>query len=183
MGNPFFPVFIDISDKKILVVGAGQIAVRRIQTLLRFGADVTVIAPEAREEIREFAEKERICWITKEFCDNDITEAPENHWYMVLAATDKPEVNEQIVRVCRKKAILSNRSDKKEDCDFYFPSVTEVEGVVIGMNSGGTDPGRVKAVRQKIEKTFSVPSSVMEEKTCYTRKKYQNNLEDVSNGK
>lgn len=163
MGNPFFPVFIDISDKKILVVGAGQIAVRRVQTLLRFGADVTVIAPEAREEIRELAEKERICWITKEFCDRDIAESPENQWYMVLAATDKTEVNEQIIRICRKKEILANRSDKKEDCDFYFPSVTEVDGVVIGMNSGGTDPGRVKTVRQKIEKLFSDSSSVMEE--------------------
>ena len=155
MERSFFPMFINIADKKILVVGAGQIAVRRVQTLLRFGADVTVIAPEAREEIRELVDEEKICWIKKEFCDSDIAGAAGNHWYMVLAATDKTEVNERIVRICRKKAILANRSDKKEECDFYFPSVTEVDGVVIGMNSGGTDPGRVKAVRQKIEKTFS----------------------------
>lgn len=72
--------------------------------------------------------------------------------YMVLVATNDHELNHAIVKACKKRGVLVNTCDDKSQCDFYFPAVTEVDGIVIGLNSGGKDPKKVREVRKKIEK-------------------------------
>ena len=76
---------------------------------------------------------------------------------MVLAATDDKELNQKIAQECRKKEtesgkrILLSVASDRELCDFYFPSVIKQDDIVVGINSGGKDPGKVKRVREKIE--------------------------------
>ena len=81
----------------------------------------------------------------------DVIEQLLYNSYMVLAATDDHELNHAIVKACKKRGILVNTCDDKSQCDYYFPAVTEVDGVVIGLNSSGKDPKKVSQVRQKIE--------------------------------
>ena len=71
---------------------------------------------------------------------------------IVLTATDDRELNQKIVSACRMRKILVNTADDKSLCDFYFPAVTEKDGVVIGMNSGGKSPKTVRKVREYLEK-------------------------------
>ena len=121
MGGYYFPMFVDISTKRILVIGGGKIAARRVRTLLKFAEHIEVTAPEIWADI-------------------------------VLTATDDRELNQKIVSACRMRKILVNTADDKSLCDFFFPAVTEKDGVVIGMNSGGKSPKTVRKVREYLEK-------------------------------
>lgn len=148
----FFPMFFDISQKNILVVGGGKIAARRIRTLLRFAERLTVLAPQFCEElltIQKETRSQRLILIQSPFTSE--TENLLEYMDIVLAATNCPEVNQRIVSICREKQILVNTADDKHACDFYFPSVIEYGDVVIGINSGGKDPGKVKEMRGIIE--------------------------------
>ncbi len=147
MEKPYFPMFVDISGKKVLVVGGGRIALRRVKTLLMFGPEILVTAPRLEEELIELERRGRIRICQREYCPEDICGAD-----IVLAATDDRELNRNIWKICREQEIPVNTADDKSLCDFYFPSVIMTEDVVIGINSGGTDPGKVKETRRRLTK-------------------------------
>ena len=115
----YFPLFIDLEKKKITVIGAGTIASRRIRTLLNFGAQITVLAPEASEEVRKLAEKGRLVWRKGAYAPG-LPGLLEDAVF-VLAATDDREVNEAVRQECRTLGVPVNLSDDREKCDFYFP--------------------------------------------------------------
>ena len=143
-------MFIDLTDKKILVAGGGTIALRRVRTLLKFRADIHIIAPELCEELVHLADEGKITAENREYRTGDIDGAQ-----IVLAATDDHAVNRRIWEECRAAGILVHAADDKRRCDFYFPSVVVTEETVIGINSGGTDPSVTKRLRRKIEKMFT----------------------------
>lgn len=132
--SAYFPLFVSLCNKKILVVGAGQIAVRRIAALLRYGAAVTVIAPQVRDEIREMQKNSsgQLRIEQRAYCRGEIRE--DNADY-VLAVTDDWEVNQTICRECRHKKIPVNNASDSSQCDFYFPALVEQDGLVIGVTS------------------------------------------------
>ena len=113
----YFPLFIDLEKKKITVIGAGTIASRRIRTLLNFGAQITVLAPEASEEVRKLAEKGRLVWRKGAYAPG-LPGLLEDAVF-VLAATDDREVNEAVRQECRTLGVPVNLSDDRKKCDFY----------------------------------------------------------------
>ena len=141
MEKAYFPMFVDISEKEILVVGGGKIAARRIRTLLDFTVHITVITPALDEKLRQYADLEKFRWVQRKYRESDITGSDKPD--IVLAATG--DVNAEIGRLCRSLGICVNVADKKEMCDFYFPSIVKTEEVVIGINSGGANPGATKS--------------------------------------
>ena len=143
----YFPLFVDISEKKILVVGAGNIAARRIATLQMFTEQIFVVAPDVCPAIDKLGKEEKVILSRREFRESDLEEKE-----IVLSSTDNPEVNFHIWKACKKRGILVNVSDRKELCDFYFPSIVKKEDIIIGLNSSGTSPRKVKEIRKKIEK-------------------------------
>ena len=169
--KPYFPMFVDLSEKQILCIGGGTIAARRIRTLTKFTDHLIVMAPEICEEMRELLRQFPIMWIQKKLKAEEVIaignviheksaeinacEKMDLNFqdiYMVLAATNDHELNHAIVKACKKRGVLVNTCDDKSQCNFYFPAVTEVDGIVIGLNSGGKDPKKVREVRKKIEK-------------------------------
>lgn len=149
MERPYFPLFIDLTDKTVLIAGAGKIALRRVRTLLQFGARIRVTAPEFCPELEEMAEEGKICAECRTYQPGDIQGAS-----FVIAATDSREVNRQIREECRLAGIPVNVADDRTLCDFYFPSVVITEEAVVGINSGGDSPGKTKELRKKIEETL-----------------------------
>ena len=149
MERPYFPMFIDLTDKKILVTGGGTIALRRIRTLLKFRADIRVIAPELCEELAQLESEGKISAERREYRTSDIDGV-----YIVLAATDDHEVNRRIWEECRAAGVTVNVADDRSLCDFYFPSIVMTEDTVIGINCGGEDHAKVKETRIKIEEMF-----------------------------
>ena len=142
----YFPIYIDLSKKDILVVGAGKIAGRRIRTLCEFAGHITVVAPDVSAEIRHLSEKYSISVCQRRFDKDDL-----DGRFLVFAATDDHELNRYIGEECRKRKIPVNVCSDRTLCDFQFPSIVRKDGVVIGVNASGKDHPLVKETRQKLE--------------------------------
>ena len=142
-----FPMFVDISEWKILVVGAGKIAQRRIETILQFVSSITVVAPECSETVRQWAQEGRICLKTRAYVLEDL-----DGMHMVCAATSQNAVNEEIGQECRKRGIPVNVCNNQMLCDFHFPGVVLREELTIGINASGKNHRKAKEARIAIEK-------------------------------
>lgn len=147
MERPHFPMFIDLTGRKILVAGGGKIALRRVHTLLRFGAEVHVTAPVFCEEMKILEQKNMIKAKHRDYRTDDVEGMD-----IVLAATDDREVNRRIWSDCRSAGVMVNTADDRSLCDFYFPSVVMTEDTVIGISGSGSNHTKVKEMRVQIEK-------------------------------
>ncbi|MBR3402828.1 MAG: bifunctional precorrin-2 dehydrogenase/sirohydrochlorin ferrochelatase [Parasporobacterium sp.] len=143
----YFPLFVDLTKKSIIVIGAGKIAARRVKSLLPFVGDMKVIAPEVSSEITEMAASSGGALVIEQrpFESSDLDGAD-----MVLAVTNDKELNTRIGALCKKKKILMNVSHEKELCDFYFPGVVQKDNVVIGITASGKDHSEARKVTEQI---------------------------------
>lgn len=139
----YFPMFVQLKNKKCLVIGGGKVALRKVQVLKDFEADVTVIAPEMIEQIRQI---DKIRRIFRTFMEEDLKEAD-----LVVAAVDDQEINRKISKICRDKKIPVNAVDQKEDCSFIFPSYVKEGEVVAAFSSGGQSPLITQYLKEKIK--------------------------------
>lgn len=133
--NKFFPMFFDITGKKILIVGAGNIALRRVNTLLDFGAALTVAAPEEKEEIAQYAAENRLVHLKQPYSHEMLSE----DWFLVIAATSDEALNRQICEDGKKLGMLVNNASDRSQCDFYFPAIVSEGDVVAGVCASGRD--------------------------------------------
>lgn len=143
-----FPLFVDLSGKKIAVYGAGRIASRRIKALLAFAPLLRVTAPEAEAEIISLAKEGKLLWRRELFRAGEI---PADVCF-VLAATDDKEVNRQIANECKEKGIPVNVCSERELCDFQFPGLALGGDLVIGINAGGENHSLARRWTEKIRK-------------------------------
>ena len=137
---PYFPLFVDLSGKKLLVVGAGQIARRRIETLLRFAPSVTVVAPDALPEVESLP---GAALLRKAYDPSDLDGAD-----LVFAATNDPAVNDRVYEDCKRLGIPVNVASDKGKSDFYFPGVAVKENAVIGVTASGRDHQMAKRLTE-----------------------------------
>lgn len=149
MRKPYFPLFIDISQKKIIVIGGGSVAERRVKTLLAFAEDIQVVAPELTENLYRLMEGGQIDW-TKEHYTQEVIIGAD----IVLAATNDAACNEAVARDCKKLGIPVNTAHKKELCDFYFPAVVVKDHVVAGITASGCSHTQARKAREQVEKVL-----------------------------
>ena len=142
----YFPMFIDLSDKKIVVVGGGNIATRRIRTLLQFTRNITAIAPKSTMELQELGKTGYVNLITRPVKRSDFDMA-----YMVIAATNDRKLNDEIHRICRQEGVYVNVASDREQCDFYFPGIYMEEGLVVGITASGLDHKKARRIRAEIQ--------------------------------
>ena len=143
----WFPMFCDLTGKKILVVGAGKIAARRIRILSQFDCQLTVVAPEVLEPVYRLEEEGSLTIKRKAYERSDLVGAD-----LVLAATGDRSLNQSIGRQCKEEGITVNVADRKEECDFYFPGVIRHGDLTIGFTAGGKDHALAKKARVLIER-------------------------------
>ena len=148
---PWFPLFVDLSGKKILVVGGGKIALRRIRTLTEFTENVTVISPEIHPELLPLEAEGKLTVLRRHYAPSDAEGAD-----LVLAATGSQEVNEAVRADCRRLGILVNVSSDRHSSDFYFPGIARRGDYVAGITASGHDHGGAKklteAIRELLER-------------------------------
>ncbi len=137
----YFPLFIDLNDKDVLVIGGGQVAYRKIKALMDFGGNVTVIAPAICDDIVKMNSANVIERdATKEDCLGRI---------FVVVATDDNDFNHEIASYCKRKNILVNVVDKKDDCSFIFSSYVRENELVAAFSSSGNSPMLTQYLRDK----------------------------------
>ncbi|GMA56682.1 precorrin-2 dehydrogenase/sirohydrochlorin ferrochelatase [Alicyclobacillus sacchari] len=137
-----YPVWLKVTQAKCLVVGGGQIALRRATTLLSCGAHVVVVSPELCPELAAMHECGDIAYIPARYDPSHVTDSK-----LVIAATDSRDVNAAIGRDARKQGILCNMADSQAESDFFLPSVVACGSVQVAISTGGSSPATAKALR------------------------------------
>lgn len=148
--KPYFPMFVDLTEKQVVVVGAGTIAKRRIRSLTEFTNHLTVIAPEVNRELLDMEEAGLLNIKKKKYECNDIYGAD-----LVIAATNDHQTNSDIYNVCRCMGITVNVCSDKNRCDFYFPGIARFENVVVGVSASGSNQRKAKEILNKILSLFT----------------------------
>ncbi len=140
------PIFLKLERRPGLLVGAGNVALEKIQSLLPTGLRLRVVAPQAKPEVRQLAADGKIQWIRRSF---EITDLDGN--FVVIAATDDPVVNAQIYREATERGILCNSVDDPPHCDFYFGSVVRRGDLQVAISTAGESPAVAQRLRREID--------------------------------
>jgi precorrin-2 dehydrogenase / sirohydrochlorin ferrochelatase len=140
-----FPVFLKMAGRPCVVVGAGNLAESKIESLQAAHAKVTVIAPEARPRIADLAAAGEIEWRQRKYVEGDMT-----GYFLVVAATDDPAVNRAVYKEATEKNVLCNAVDDPPFCDFYFPSVVRRGDLQIAISTAGASPALAQRLRKEI---------------------------------
>jgi siroheme synthase-like protein len=138
----WYPIFLDLKDRPVLVAGAGTVALRKTKGLLEAGARVTVVAPA---HLREF-EKLPVKLVQRGFRTSDLAGAA-----LVFAATDDRLTNHRIAIAAKGRGIFANIADSAEECGFIVPARLARGDVQIAVSTGGRNPKLSKALREKLE--------------------------------
>ena len=147
--KPYFPIFVDLSGRKVVVAGAGTIAKRRIRVLADFTDHLVVIAPEVNPELRAMEAEGKITILRKTYEREDIRDAA-----LVIAATNSHQINQEIYAACRELGIPVNVCSDREKCDFYFPVIAFAGDVVAGVSSSGRARRKSRDAADRIQKLF-----------------------------
>ena len=139
----YYPVYVNIQNRKAVVIGGGRIAERKVQSLLRAGASVTVVSPELTPKLTKLKELCRICHIKACYRKKYISGA-----FIVIAATDSPLVN---TKVSGDAENLVNIVDVPSLCNFIAPSVVQRGPLTISISTSGASPAFAKTLRSEIE--------------------------------
>src|SRR6202167_42391 len=140
------PIFLKLEGRQCLLVGAGTIALEKIGSLLKTGLRLCVVAPEARAEVKELAAEGKIEWVQRKFEPADL-----DGNFIVIAATDVPEVNATVYREAVARNIPCNSVDDIPNCDFFFGSVVSRGDLQIAISTAGESPAVAQRLRREID--------------------------------
>lgn len=144
-----FPIFLKLQGRPCLVVGAGAVAEAKIQTLLRAGAEVRVVAPRATPAIRALAAAKKIRWEARGFHRRDLERI-----FLVVAATSSPKLHEMIFQQANRCGALCNVVDDPVRCDFYYPAIVRRGSLQIAISTNGQSPALAQRLRKELEQEF-----------------------------
>lgn len=147
--QPKYPVFIDLVDKPVVVIGAGAVAARKVTTLLEYGARIRVVAPEAQGELVTFAKEGLIAWEQRTFIPGDLAGA-----FLVICAVGDADVNNLVYAEASGNNQLINVVDVPSLCNFIVPSIVKRGPLQIAISTSGAAPTVAKQLRRELEETY-----------------------------
>lgn len=145
----YYPIHLHIKNRKVVVVGGGGVALRKIQGLIEAGARVTVIDPRPLKAIKSLSSSRRLLWLRRVYRRGDLKDA-----FLTVAATDNPKINRTVYKEAKRKKILLNVVDQPEFCDFIFPARVQRGDFLVTISTGGASPALARKVREDFEKYF-----------------------------
>ncbi len=144
----YYPVFLDIKGKRIVVIGGGVVAERKVESLLKAGASITVISPRITKRLLELSEKDAILLIKRNFRKGDL--AREDPVAVVSAA--KPAINRAVSEEAKGLKTIVNVVDDPALCDYIVPSVVDRGDLIIAVSTSGKAPALSKKIRLDLER-------------------------------
>jgi len=151
----YFPMFMDMNDLKVLVIGGGYIATEKLEKLVDFTKEITVIALRVEAEAKSLIDDHTLELYQRAYEVGDIED-----FDIVIVATDTVELHKAIYEESRGSRILVNSVDNTDYCDFIFPSYVKKDDLTIAFSTGGASPAFAKQIRRHFEKI--IPDSVGE---------------------
>jgi siroheme synthase-like protein len=144
---PYYPIYIDIEDRDVLIVGGGAVCARKAETMMKYGARVTIVSPEITDEIEEW-ERAGMLSVTRAPYSEAVLEGRS----IVIASTDDKCVNGRIARDCRRRRIPVNVVDVTHLCEFIVPAIVEQGSVQIAVSTGGKSPALARTLKEDLQR-------------------------------
>jgi precorrin-2 dehydrogenase / sirohydrochlorin ferrochelatase len=141
-----YPLFLDLSNQSAVVIGAGRVATRKIRTLLRVRATVTVISPQATASIRRLAQTKRVRWVRRRYRAGDLRGV-----CLAIAATDDLAMNRIICAEAKRRNLLVNCIAPPASGNFLVPSLVRRGGISLAISTDGASPAFAKRLRRDLE--------------------------------
>ena len=142
----YLPIFTKLDNKPVLVVGGGEVALRKCRAFLKARASVTLVAPWFCDELKEHAHNNEVTLIDAYFDESHL-----DGKMLVIAATDRDEVNNNVFELANARNVFVNVVDDQPKCTFIFPSIVDRDPITIAISSAGTAPVLARRLREKLE--------------------------------
>jgi len=152
----YYPVALNIAGRQCVIIGGGQVALRKVNMLLEAGAEVTVISPNMCPDLIQMAARGEIRTTNREYRTGDLENV-----FVAIAATDNGETNEQVVTEAREGSVLVNVVDDAENSDFIVPSYFRRGSLSIAVSTSGESPALARKIRSLLEKEISADYSTL----------------------
>lgn len=142
----YYPIYIDLENKSVLVVGGGLVAYRKVKTLLNYGALVRIVSPKIVPDLKDMIDGEHCLWIPKEYSKEDIQDS-----VLVFSCTEKEEINARVAQDAKGNSRLINVVDDPDNCSFIVPSIMSRGDLSIAVSTAGSSPLVARQIRQELE--------------------------------
>lgn len=146
----YYPIFLEMKDRRCVVIGGGSVAERRVEGLLAAGSNVTVISPSITDGLRDLLGQGAIRHVAREYRAGDWA-----GYDLVFAATDYSETNAAVANEARSLRIWVNSADEPDHCDFIMPAVIRRGGLAVAVSTGGESPAATRAIREELDEYFT----------------------------
>ena len=150
--NMWFPLFVNLENKKVLVIGGGKIAYKKITKILEYSANVTIVTEKIEEEKLLQLENVKIVDNKRIENDKDIIGELVKDYFLVIAATNDEELNENIAKICDSRGILVNNISSKTEMNAMFGGIVKNDEFQIAVSTGGKNCRRSRAMKSEIQK-------------------------------
>ncbi|TDX51384.1 precorrin-2 dehydrogenase/sirohydrochlorin ferrochelatase family protein [Orenia marismortui] len=150
-----YPINLNLTGKKVLVIGGGQVASRKTRRLVRTGAKITIVSPELTPELEAMINDYSITYYSRNFKDEDLRGV-----FLVFALTDNRRVNNRISQLADENNILINVADSLEESMFTLPSIIKRGDLLLTISTGGSLPALSKEIRRNLEEEFGLEYSI-----------------------
>lgn len=144
---PYYPIYIDIEDRAVLIVGGGAVCARKAETMMRYGGRVTIVSPEITDEIAAWESDGALDVRRKMYEESDLDGAS-----IVIASTDDQCVNARVARDCRRRRIPVNVVDVTHLCEFIVPAIIEKGSIQIAISTGGKSPALARTLKEDMQR-------------------------------
>lgn len=173
----YFPILIDLTKFKSLVIGGGKIATRKVNNLLEFNTLVTVISPEITDDLKQLIINDNINWVERKYKQGDII-----GYDLVFCSTANAEVDEMVYQECKERKVLLNVADVPQLCNFIMPSTIKRGYLTISVASQGRAPFFVRETGKKLSEQFSeITADVVELAAMLRDKMFEYNIYQTVN--
>ncbi|AIM16838.1 MULTISPECIES: bifunctional precorrin-2 dehydrogenase/sirohydrochlorin ferrochelatase [Neobacillus] len=146
--NSYYPIMIKLEGKKVVVIGGGKVAERKVTGLLETGAQIFLVTPEATPELQRLAQEEQIIWHKRNFLETDLMGA-----FMIFAATNDSQLNQHIKNVAQPYQLVIIVDDPKKS-DFHVPARLQRGKLTIAVSTSGANPTLAKRICKQLEQQF-----------------------------
>jgi precorrin-2 dehydrogenase/sirohydrochlorin ferrochelatase len=146
---PYYPIYLDIENRDVVIIGGGNVCARKAETMMKYGARVTVVSPEFTGEIEQWASEGCLQIRRKPYEPGDLEGAN-----IVIASTDDQTVNEQIAADCRARRIPVNVVDVTPLCEFIVPAIIETGSIQIAVSTGGKSPALARTLKEDLQRSI-----------------------------
>jgi precorrin-2 dehydrogenase / sirohydrochlorin ferrochelatase len=174
----YFPVYLELRERPCVVIGGGAVAERKTLSLLEAGADVTIVSPTLTQKLQELSIAGKINHLQKSYDEKDLSGE-----FLVIAATNSPEINRRVAQEGKKRHLLVNVAVPPEESSFIVPSVVERGELLIAISTSGASPALSRKIRQELEEKYGPEYELYLNKLSAIRKRIIEEIADANKRK